>query len=346
LPLHRARGVRRSHPDNDHAGRHRRAHAALELQGEERDDRCCGERRPRDARLRAHHGGRHAEGDADPDRDGQRDPRGRRPEAPGAEQRRKSPLSHGSTRYITPEALFRLRFQEELRPTWDVAVLSFRGDGGTHALVTKLNARPLDRKVLYGFEVSRDRPVVYEAALGGRRIVLVTHCLWGGPQTAILVEELAAFGVRDVIGFGVAGSVVDILPKGTQVIATKALATDGTSRAHSGDAAGGAGAGLAAALVMTAERLGSAVTPVTIATVDALYRETPVDVKRWVGLGAQAINMETTPLYAAAAVCGVRSVWLGHISDPLSPPPATRDSWQRPGAMTHGTEAMTPGLLD
>ena len=29
-------------------------------------------------------------------------------------------------------------------------------------------------------------------------------------------------------------------------------------------------------------------------------------------------NMETAPLYAAAAVCTVRSLWLGHISDTLS----------------------------
>jgi len=34
-------------------------------------------------------------------------------------------------------------------------------------------------------------------------------------------------------------------------------------------------------------------------------------------LGAQAINMETTPLYAASAMCGVRSLWLGYISDCL-----------------------------
>src|SRR5256886_6970879 len=83
-----------------------------------------------------------------------------------------------STRYVTPEALFRLRFGEGPRPTWDVAVLSFRGEAGAQALVSKLNARPLERKVLYGLEVSLDRPVVYEAELADRSIVLVTHCLW------------------------------------------------------------------------------------------------------------------------------------------------------------------------
>ena len=224
-------------------------------------------------------------------------------------------------------------------------MLSFRGEGGTHALVGKLNARPVDRKVLYGLEVSRERPLVYETAIGDRRIVLVTHCLWGGPQTAILVEELAALGVREIVGFGVAGSLMDALPKGTQIMATRGLATDGTSRAYRVGADAMADAGLAATLTATAARLGIPIVPVTIATVDALYRETPADVRRWIGLGAEAINMETTPLYTVAAVCGVRSVWLEHISDTLSARAVTWDSWQRPAAMTDVTVALTLGLL-
>jgi len=254
--------------------------------------------------------------------------------------------SADSARYITPEALLRLRFGDGARPAWDLAILSFRGEAGTQALVSKLNARPLTRKVLYGLEVSLDRPAVYEAQLGDRSIVLVTHCLWGGPQTAILVEELAALGVRQIVGFGVAGALVDTLPKGTQIVAESGLATDGTSRGYTSAASAAADAGLAATLVATATRLGIAVVSAKIATVDALYRETPADVERWVGLGAQAINMETTPLYAAASVCDVRAVWLGHISDTLSLTTQTWDSWQRPAAMTDVTVALTIGFLE
>ncbi len=254
--------------------------------------------------------------------------------------------SADSTRYITPEALLRLRFGDGARPAWDVAILSFRGEAGTQALVSRLNARPLTRKVLYGLEVSLDRPAVYEAQLGDRSIVLVTHCLWGGPQTAILVEELAALGVRQIVGFGVAGALVDTLPKGTQIVAESGLATDGTSRRYTSAASAAADAGLATTLVATATRLGIALVSTKIATVDALYRETPADVQRWVGLGAQAINMETTPLYAAASVCDVRAVWLGHISDTLSLTTQTWDSWQRPAAMTDVTVALTLGFLE
>jgi len=254
--------------------------------------------------------------------------------------------SADSTRYITPAALLRLRFGDGARPAWDVAILSFRGEAGTQALVSRLNARPLTRKVLYGLEVSLDRPAVYEAQLGDRSIVLVTHCLWGGPQTAILVEELAALGVRQIVGFGVAGALVDTLPKGTQIVAESGLATDGTSRRYTSAASAAADAGLATTLVATATRLGIALVSAKIATVDALYRETPADVQRWVGLGAQAINMETTPLYAAASVCDVRAVWLGHISDTLSLTTQTWDSWQRPAAMTDVTVALTLGFLE
>ena len=124
------------------------------------------------------------------------------------------------------------------------------------------------------------------------------------------------------------------------------LTTDGTSRAYTSANEAVADAGLAAALVATATRVGIAVVPVKIATVDALFCETPADVHRWVALGAQAINMETTPLYAAASMCGLRAVWLGHISDTLSLTTATWDSWQRPAAMTEETVALTIGFLE
>jgi uridine phosphorylase len=37
------------------------------------------------------------------------------------------------------------------------------------------------------------------------------------------LEELAALGVRTIVGFGVAGSLVDDLPKGTQIVAVSGL---------------------------------------------------------------------------------------------------------------------------
>lgn len=56
---------------------------------------------------------------------------------------------------------------------------------------------------------------------------------------------------------------------------------------------------------------------VTCATVDAAYRETPELIQSFRGQGAQVINLETSALYAAAQSCGVRSVWIGYVSDLL-----------------------------
>ena len=249
-------------------------------------------------------------------------------------------------RYITPEALLRMRFGEPPWPGWDVAVLCFRGDAGGGALVDKLGARPVGGKTLYGLEETAERPFSYQVTLGGQRVLIVQRCLWGGPQAAILVEELACLGVHVIIGFGVAGSLVERLPKGTQIVGTRAAVIDGTTRAYTAATAMEPDAGLLADTLATAERHGIPLAPVCLAGVDALYRETPDDVRRWRSLDIDAINMETPTLYAAAATCGVRSIWLGHVSDTLWLTSQAWDSWQRPAAFTDVTIALTVGLLE
>jgi purine-nucleoside phosphorylase len=54
--------------------------------------------------------------------------------------------------------------------------------------------------------------------------------------------------------------------------------------------------------------------------------------------------METAPLYAAAAACGVRSLWLGHVSDSLLDDGAW-DSWHRPAACTDVTVELLVAFL-
>jgi len=249
-------------------------------------------------------------------------------------------------RYITPETILKMRFGERPWPSWDIAVLCFRGEGGGGALVQKLGARPVGTRTLYALEETAERPFVYETALGGQRILVVQRCLWGGPQAAILVEELACLGVRVIVGFGVAGSLVETLPKGTQVVGARAVVIDGTTRAYTAADAVDPDPALLAAVRALAERQGVALAPARLAGVDALYRETPDDVRRWLDLGVEAINMETPTLYAAAAACGVRSVWLGHVSDTLWLTTQQWDSWQRPAALTDVTVALTVGLLE
>jgi purine-nucleoside phosphorylase len=62
-------------------------------------------------------------------------------------------------------------------------------------------------------------------------------------------------------------------------------------------------------------------------------------------MGAQAINMETTPLYAASNSCGVKSLWLGFISDCLFGD--SWDSWHdRPISTTEQIAETTAALVE
>jgi uridine phosphorylase len=253
--------------------------------------------------------------------------------------------NHGKQkRYITPEVVMQSRFAEHAKPRWDIAVLCFRDSRGSEALVQALGATPLGYKVLWGMdEAVGERPFVHEATVGERRIGVVQRCLWGGPQAAILVEELAYLGVTYVIGFGAAGSIVPGLTKGTQIVASAGIVTDGTSRAYTTRDESAAEPALCATVQAIGEKSDIAITPVKIATVDAVYRETDAAVQSWLDKGAQAINMETTPFYAASAACGIKSVWLGHISDCLVD--NTWDTWERPDSMTDRSIAITVGLV-
>jgi hypothetical protein len=172
--------------------------------------------------------------------------------------RRKAPGSF--TRYITPEAIMQSRFGDNPRPEWDAAVLCFRSHEGSRLIAEMMRAKPLGYKVLWGMDEIPAYPLAHEFIVGKARVGLIARCLWGGPQTAIMVEELVHLGVKHLIGIGAAGSIAADLPRTTQIVATVALTTD----------------------------------------------------------GAETVNMEVAPFYAASAVCGVESVWIGHVSDCLA----------------------------
>jgi uridine phosphorylase len=214
-----------------------------------------------------------------------------------------------SQRFITPAVLFPGRFRDpDSRPRWDAAVLCFRDPSGSRLLVEALGGVPWGRKVFWGIEETPDHPRVFVADVGGRTVGIVTQCIWGTAQASILTEELGELGVPFVIGYGAAGSFDPTLPQGTQLVACSAPATDGASKQY-GRGPFAPDPGLLA-LARNAE-------PAVVATVDAVYRETPELVAEWRAIGAQVVNMESGPFYAAARACGIRALWLGHVSDML-----------------------------
>jgi uridine phosphorylase len=212
------------------------------------------------------------------------------------------------TPYITPQKVIASRFGEgRPMPAWDAAVLCFRDQRGSQALLTAMNAQPVANKVLWAYEPAAGSHV-YEAKLGWATVGIVPRACWGGQQAAILVEELAAIGVKHLIGFGAAGSIDPELVQGTQVIVESAPLTDGTSRHY------------ATETVVCDARLRSTlpgVQGVVAGTVDAVYRETDALIKSFQQQHAQIINMESAPFYAAAQRCNLHALWVGHVSDEL-----------------------------
>jgi len=221
-------------------------------------------------------------------------------------------------RYITPEHCIQNRLGDRPRPAWSAGLLVFRDHPHSQQVLEAFeNVRPVQYSLLYNLTHPGIEPFVFEADVAGRTIVIVTRCVWGGPQTAILVEELAALGVPLLVGYGVAGSIDADLPQGTFVVADSTIPADGTSRAYGAESDQAADASLVEAAIASAADAGCDMKRVRAVTVDALYRETQGLVDELRARGGQIINLETSPLYAACSICGIRSVWLGYVSDCL-----------------------------
>lgn len=203
-------------------------------------------------------------------------------------------------------------------PNWPAAFLVYRDYPSSQQVLQAFeNVRPVRYRMLYNMTQHEFAPLVFEADIAGQTIVVVTRVVWGGPQTAIVVEELASIGVGFFLGYGTAGSIDKNLPQGSPVVADSALPTDGTTKAYGAQTIQQVDAKLVEAAIESSMETGCEMKPVCAATVDALYRETPELIDEFARQGAQIVNMETTPLYAVSAACGVQSLWCGYITDCL-----------------------------
>lgn len=209
---------------------------------------------------------------------------------------------------LTPRMVLSLRGIDPEEWDFDTALLCFRGAEGCELLSTAFDAEARKGLYLYGSE-----PWVARGVNG--QLVIVPSVLWGGPVTAILLEELAVLGVTTVIGFGAAGSLVSVAHVGGLLIAEAALCRDGASREYTDAQEAYPDPELLQLAVGLSRAEG--VTPVlgTVHTTDALYRETPARLAQWQGWGAEFVNLETGPFYAVASSLGMRAVYLALVTD-------------------------------
>jgi DeoD family purine-nucleoside phosphorylase len=138
----------------------------------------------------------------------------------------------------------------------------------------------------------------------------------GGPSAAIVIAELADLGARALVRVGTCGALDESLALGELLIATEALAQDGTSRAL------GAGARVAPSAALLAG-LTAAAGPTTrrgpVVSSDLFYDGAEGEEQRWLGDGALAVEMEAATLFALATRRGLEAACVLIVSDIVLP---------------------------
>jgi uridine phosphorylase len=171
----------------------------------------------------------------------------------------------------------------------------------------------------------RQRGLFCDFHLLSGRLGLAGNFGVGGAPTAVVVEELAAIGVQQVVAVDLAASLYAEVPSGTIVLVSDAVCDDGTSRhyvpgAAEVEVAQDLSGRLAAALAnrdvpFSAGRVWST---------DAIYRETAVEVVKYRSRDAVLVDMETAAFLAAGSALGVETASLLVAADTLF------DDWQPP----------------
>ncbi len=138
----------------------------------------------------------------------------------------------------------------------------------------------------------------------------------GGPSAAIVVAELAALGAATLVRVGTCGALDGSLGLGDLLVATEALAADGTSRALGAGERVAASPDLAQRLLRAAGN-GSPHGPVVSS--DLFYDGEAGAEERWRAAGALAVEMETATLFALARRRGLRAGSVLIVSDIVLP---------------------------
>lgn len=123
----------------------------------------------------------------------------------------------------------------------------------------------------------------------------------GGPYAVLIAEQMAASGVRAIIGLASAGRIAPDLPMPSLVVPTKALRDEGTSLHYLPPARYVDAPEPAAAIL--AEELAGAGLPVArgaVWTTDAPYRETAAQIRAHAAEGVLAVEMQAASLFALA----------------------------------------------
>jgi DeoD family purine-nucleoside phosphorylase len=156
----------------------------------------------------------------------------------------------------------------------------------------------------------------YTGEAGDGRLLTIQSTGMGGPSAAIVIAELAALGASTLLRVGTCGALVESLALGQLLVATEALAADGTSRAL------GAGERVAASPEVVDRLLraaGDGDRSGPVVSSDLFYDGEAGVEEKWRSAGALAVEMETATLFALARRRGLRAGSVLVVSDVLLP---------------------------
>lgn len=140
----------------------------------------------------------------------------------------------------------------------------------------------------------------------------------GAPFAGIVVEELAALGVRRFVLVGLAGSLAREIRVGSMVVCTKALRDEGTSHHYQkGAPFSHPDRRLTSSLALSLRAAGTPYSRGPSWTTDAPYRETVPEIRRYRRAGILTVEMEASAVFAVAMALDREAAALFVISDHL-----------------------------
>ncbi len=142
---------------------------------------------------------------------------------------------------------------------------------------------------------------------------IVTGCSIGGPNIAALVEEMAAFGVKECVLWGYCGALRDDINIGDVVIAKRALREEGVSFHYLDEETDFVESSWCEEWAYAKDDYGFR--EGTVWSCDALYRETEEKISRYGKRGVLGVEMETASFYAVCRHKGIRGIAFLVVSD-------------------------------
>jgi uridine phosphorylase len=186
--------------------------------------------------------------------------------------------------------------------------------------------RSLVRYILTNFKThepdgyfGKDLRYIDEPWAGSGKIALATGFGVGAPAAAVMLEELIAWGVKEFVSMGTAGSLRTDLPPGSLVVCTSAFRDEGTSRHYQdNDERSFPDPELTARLETALLSNAMAFVKGPSWTIDAIYRETSMEVLEFREKGALVVEMEASALFSIAAFRKVPLAACFTVSDTLA----------------------------